>query len=136
MYKDENAIKRAIRDELDKVYQKDLAELMQIPAFRRFVSYVFMDCGMRESIPLGNSKDMFNAGRRSMGIQLSHAIDSIGKPERTSGMLLRQLAEREYVELELGIRDHIVSLYSKIDKARRVTPKGKEGANNNGRTNR
>lgn len=124
-----------MREELDKIYQKDLAELMQLPAFRRFFCYWMMESGVRESNPQGNSKDMFNAGRRSTGIQLSHNVDSIGTPERTSGMMLRQLAEREYVELEFGIQDRVISFYKKLDKARRVTPKGKEGDKNNGRRN-
>lgn len=98
---------KAIRDRLDLQYQKDLKKIMNTPEGRRVFSYILMDCGYRDSCPQGNSKDIFNAGRRAVAVALTYAVDSIGYPERTSGMELRLLAEKEYYELQLAISDEL-----------------------------
>lgn len=109
----DSLIQRQLQVELDKRLQRDLETLMQDSTFRRVVSYLFMMCGMRDCYPQGNSKDFYNLGRRSVGVQLSHAIDSIGKPHRMAGLELRQQAEREYAELELTLYDHIKKMMDK-----------------------
>lgn len=134
MYNDDDMIKKEIRQELDRQYQKDLAVLMENAAFRRVLCYLFMECGRDDSLPMGNSRDIFNAGRRHVAVQLQHAVDSIGTPNRMSGMMLRHQAEQEYAELEIGIRDHIVGLRKKLEDVRRVTPKdNNKGVGHNGR---
>lgn len=100
--------KQQVRDELDKLYRKDLAKVLGTPEGRRVFSYLLMDCGYRESCPMGNSKDIFNAGRRHVAVQLTFAADSIDFPKRTTGMELRLLAEKEYTELKLAIYDDLV----------------------------
>lgn len=99
--------KEDVRAELDKQYRKDLNTVLQTEVGRRVFSYLLMDCGLMESLPQGNSKDIFMAGRRAVAIALSFAVDSIDWPKRTSGLELRQLAEREYTTLKLNIHDDL-----------------------------
>lgn len=63
-----------------------------------------------DSFPQGNSKDIFNAGRRAVAIELINDVDSIDWPHRTSGFDLRQLADREYREFGLAVNDEIETL--------------------------
>lgn len=99
--------KEATRKELDKQYRKDLNAILQTEVGRRVFSYLLMDCGVMESLPQGNSKDIFMAGRRAVGIALIFSADSIDWPKRTSGLELRQLAEREYTTFKLNILDDL-----------------------------
>lgn len=119
------SLQNQINMELCKRHIRDLNELMQTATFRRFISYQFVSCGMRTSFPMGNSKDIFNAGRRAVGIELEHDIDSIEEPHRTSGMELRQLAEREYVDLELALHDHLKELMKHAVKKGKITKNDK-----------
>jgi hypothetical protein len=106
-------LKSEIFDDLTKRYNQDLSEMMQVPTFRRIISYIFMSSGMYNAIPHGNSKDIFEMGKRAFGIQMKIAIDSIENPHQMAGMELRQLAEREYTELQFGIHDHLKGLMVK-----------------------
>lgn len=99
--------KKLIREALDKQYRKDLNFILQTPQGRRFFSYLLMDCGYRDSLPQGNSKDIFNAGRRAVAVALSFAADSIDWPHRTSGLELRLQAEKEFVDFQLDIHDRL-----------------------------
>lgn len=105
--------------ELDKQYRKDLNKVLQTDYGRRLFSYILMDCGIRESMPQGNSKDIFNAGRRAVAIGLTFAADSIDWPHRTSGAELRLKAEKEYIDFQLKVKD---DLQRKEEMARRATP--------------
>lgn len=98
---------KMIRERLDEQYQKDLRKVMNTPEGRRVFSYLLMDCGYRDSCPQGNSKDIFNAGRRAVAVALTYAVDSIGYPKRTSGLELRLLAEKEYFDFQLAISDEL-----------------------------
>lgn len=98
---------KQIRERLDLQYQKDLASIMNTPEGRRVFSYLLMDCGYRESLPMGNSRDIFNAGRRAVAVALTFAVDSIGYPKRTTGLELRLLAEKEYFDFQLAIKDEL-----------------------------
>lgn len=112
-----------IRAALDKQYRKDLNKILQTDYGRRFFSYLLMDCGLRESMPQGNSKDIFNAGRRAVAVGLTFAADSIDWPHRTSGAELRLKAEKEYINFQLSIKDEI-DRKRKEAMARRTTPNG------------
>ncbi len=96
-----------IRAELDKQYQKDLNAVLKTEAGRRVFSYLLMDCGLYESLPQGNSKDIFMQGRRAVAVALLYAAQSIGFPKRTSGLELTQMAEREYTALKFEIHDQL-----------------------------
>ena len=96
-----------IRTELDRQYQKDLNAVLKTEEGRRVFSYILMDCGLYESHPQGNSKDIFMQGRRSVAIALLFAAQSIGIPKRTSGLELTQMAEREYTTLKFEIHDKL-----------------------------
>lgn len=98
---------KEIRVELDERYQKDLNAVLQTEEGRRVFSYLLMDCGLYESFPQGNSKDIFMQGRRAVAVALLHAAQSIWFPQRTSGLLLTQMAEREYTALKFDIHDKL-----------------------------
>lgn len=104
---------------MDRRARQDVAWLMNQAEFRRFLQWMFMICGLRDALPLGNSKDIYNAGRRSVAVQLSHLVDSIEKPERTTGLKLRLQSEMEYTELELSVAEHFKMLYSKLESTKR-----------------
>lgn len=96
---------KEIRSELDARYQKDLDAVLKTEEGRRVFSYLLMDCGLYESFPQGNSKDIFMQGRRAVAVALLHAAQSIWFPKRTSGLELTQMAEREYTALKFEIHD-------------------------------
>ena len=112
-----DAMRDKIRGKLDEKYREDLNLVMQTPEGRRLFSYLLMDCGIRESMPQGNSKDIFNAGRRAVAVALTFACDSIDRPIRMSGMNLRHKAEQEYTELQLAYRDEILIEAEQKEKA-------------------
>lgn len=96
---------KEIRNELDARYQKDLNTVLKTKEGRRVFSYLLMECGLYESFPQGNSKDIFMQGRRAVAVELLHAAQSIWFPKRTSGLELTQMAEREYTDLKFEIHD-------------------------------
>lgn len=74
---------------------------------------MFYVSGMDISAYKGNSKDIYYLGMRAFAIQMKQAIDYIDKPTRIAGMEYRQLAEREYMELQCAIHDHLKELMDK-----------------------
>lgn len=127
-----NLVQQEIKAELDKCFKDDLAALMENESFRRVVSYLFMASGLRISQPFGNSKDIFNAGKRAIGIQLTHAIDSIDVPYRMKGLELRQKAEFEYTQYELTLFDRFKEmLINKNAAKKRFFPKDDKSKHQN-----
>lgn len=130
-------VQQEIKEELDKCFQEDLANLMTNEAFRRVISYLLMISGLRISQPFGNSKDIFNAGKRAIGIQLTHAIDSIDTPSRMTGLQLRQKAEFEYTQYELLLYDRFKEvLINKNAAKKRFFPKDDKSKHKNGNESR
>lgn len=103
------AIRKATRDELDKQFKKDLREILETPAGRRVFSYLLMSSGANCSMPTGTYVDHYNAGRRSIGIELTFACNSIDYPTKLSGLDIRQEAEREYMLYQLAVAEDIES---------------------------
>jgi hypothetical protein len=101
-------IRDHIRDKLAGQYKIDLQAVMNTPEGRRVFSYLLMDCGYRESLPQGNSKDIFNAGRRAVAVALTFACDSISDKGDLTGLNLRQLAEREYFSYQIGLKEEVM----------------------------
>lgn len=97
----------SIRRELDRQYRKDLNKLMKEEWGRRIFSYLQMTCGVNESRLEGDTTDIFNAGRRSVATELQMAVDSIDWPHRTSGAYSRLLAEKEYIDFQLSVKDEL-----------------------------
>lgn len=116
------AIRDLTRQELDKQFKSDLEAVLMQPAGRRLFSYLLMSTGTRESMPTGTYVDHYNSGRRSVGIELMFACDSIDRPTKTTGMELRQLAEREYVDYQLAI---VTDLEDKAIRRQNGTIKGR-----------
>lgn len=100
-------LREQIRAELDKQFKKDLSTVLQTPEGRRLFSYILMSTGTKESMPTGTYVDHFNSGRRSVGIEMMFACDSIDYPSRMSGMDIRQMAEREYMTYQLALAEDI-----------------------------
>ena len=78
---------------------------------RRVISYLIQNCGYKDSIPMGNSKDFFNAGRRSVAIELIASCDALGMytANRMLGVDLRLQAEREYIVYQIDVLKEIQS---------------------------
>lgn len=106
----DKAISQSVKDELDMQARKDLYKVLQTEEGRRFLRYLMEECGINTSFPNGNSKDIFNAGRRHVAVQLAMWMDSIDFPTRTSGVDLRLYSEKEYVLFKLGIYDKLQKL--------------------------
>lgn len=115
---EEQQIKAELMTAMDKRFLTDLHILMGTQEGRRVFSYIQLRCGFRESLPLGNSRDMFNAGRRSVAIEMLHDVEAIGQSDPLEGVKLRQLAEREYFDFQLRARDHIKHTLSALNKRR------------------
>lgn len=115
-----------ISDDLAVRFTKDLAVLLQDATFRRVISYMFYVSGMDVSAYKGNSKDIYYLGMRAFAIQMKQAIDYIDKPTRTAGMEYRQMAEREYMELQLTLHDHLKELMIKSSSRPRRETNGNQ----------
>lgn len=115
-------IRTEIRNELDRQFQNDLIEMMKTPAGRRFFSYLLMHTGVRESTPTGTYADHYNAGRRSVGVSLTYACDSIDRPTKLTGMQLRHLAESEYMKFQIGLSEDI---QTRMDRGRSNSMEGR-----------
>jgi hypothetical protein len=103
----EDLVRKEIVSRLDKRFLDDLKQLMNTPEGRRIFSYMQMHCGFRESLPMGNSRDMFNAGRRAVAVELLHAVEAIGHEDPLEGLKLRQQAEQEYFMYQWRLRESI-----------------------------
>ncbi len=103
----EDLVRKEIIAHLDQRFLDDLKQLMSTPPGRRVFSYLQMHCGFRESLPMGNSRDMFNAGRRAVAVELLHAVEAIGKEDPLEGLKLRQQAEQEYFMYQWRLRESI-----------------------------
>jgi hypothetical protein len=110
--------KKQIQEKLDKQYLLDLSKIMSTDYGRRVISYLIQDCGYKDSIPNGNSKDFFNAGRRAVAVGLIKACDALGmdSQNRMLGVDLRLQAEREYIICQMNV-------LKEIELARTVTRK-------------
>jgi hypothetical protein len=91
--------KEQIVEKMDEQYLLDLLSIMNTDHGRRVFSYLIQRCGYKDSQPMGNSKDFFNAGRRSIAVELIAACDALGMygSDRMVGVDLRLKAEREYI---------------------------------------
>jgi len=91
--------KEQIVEKMDEQYLLDLRSIMNTEHGRRVFSYLIQKCGYKDSQPMGNSKDFFNAGRRSIAVELIAACDALGMygADRMVGVDLRLKAEREYI---------------------------------------
>ena len=78
---------------LSEQCQEDIRKIMSTREGRRFFSYMIMHCGLMDASLKGNSRDFFNAGRRSVAIDLIGSIDANG----LRGVDLRHKAEKEYI---------------------------------------
>jgi len=104
------ATKEQIREKLDEQYLVDLKAIMNTEHGRRVFSYLIQTCGYKDSQPQGNSKDFFNAGRRSVAVELNSACDALGMYgiDRMVGVDLRLKAEREYILYQWNIMQDIL----------------------------
>jgi hypothetical protein len=98
-----------IKEKLDTQYLEDMKKIMQTDYGRRVVSYLIQGCGYKDSVPMGNSKDFFNAGRRSIAVELIAACDALGAytANRMLGVDLRLQAEREYIIYQMDVLKEI-----------------------------
>ena len=88
-----------IKEKLLEQYQKDIKKMMESAEGRRVFSFLIMACGYNDANMVGNSRDFFNAGRRSVAIDLIGSMDALG----LTGLDLRQKAEKEYIMLQSAI---------------------------------
>lgn len=89
--------KQQILTKLAEQYPKDLKDVLQTAEGRRVFSYLLMSCGVDNTNMKGNSHDFFNFGMRSVAINyLIGGTNSLGM----EGVLLKQLAEKEYILLQ------------------------------------
>ena len=103
-------IKEQVKEKLDTQYLEDLNKMMQTDYGRRIISYLIQACGYKDSTPMGNSKDFFLAGRRSVAaIELIASCDAMGmySANRMLGVDLRLQAEREYIVYQMDVLKEI-----------------------------
>jgi hypothetical protein len=103
-------LKEKMREKLDEQNLIDLKAIMNTEHGRRVFSYLIQNCGYKDSQPLGNSKDFFNSGRRSVAVELIAACDALGMygPDRMIGVDLRLQAEREYIVHQWNVMQNII----------------------------
>jgi hypothetical protein len=102
--------KEQIREKMDEQYLLDLRSIMDTDYGRRVFSYLVQNCGYKDSQPLGNSKDFFNAGRRSVAVELISSCDALGMYglDRMIGVDLRLKAEREYIVHQWNVMQDLI----------------------------
>lgn len=91
---------KTLVEELNAQNEKDIKEVMQTSAGRRVFSYILMNCNYLSASMKGNSRDFFEQGRRSVAIDLIGNVDALG----IEGVMLRQKAELEYIQLQESIK--------------------------------
>jgi hypothetical protein len=108
--KEIKAPKEQIVEKMDEQYLLDLRSVMNTEHGRRVFSYLIQKCGYKDSQPMGNSKDFFNAGRRSIAVELIAACDALGMygADRMVGVDLRLKAEREYILYQWNVMQDIM----------------------------
>lgn len=96
-------IKDLIKDKLNKQNLQDMKTILQTPQGRRFISWMFENCGLNQQPFHGNSRDIYFAGIRSVALMLVVCCNELGM----DGVSLKQQAEIEYLKLQMSIRDDI-----------------------------
>jgi len=86
------AVKRAER--IARAEQKDVAELMHSPAFRRYAKRYLSSCSVFKTTFTGNSETFFREGQRSIGTTMLAEIMS-ATPQRFPELMAEKLASDE-----------------------------------------
>lgn len=104
-------LRKEIKAECDKQFQKDLDKILDTAEGRRFYSWLMEHCGINLVTCEGNHKDYYLSGRRSVACDLRYACDSL-----LNGLLYRHKAEDEYINFQKSIYESILAERKKAKK--------------------